>query len=233
MTTTQCENVEWSKGRNLTEPWENARESPTETTSSGFGHRWADQSQDKENYLVWQFLESAIETSLTSSGRLFISYRDDARSLMDRQDLDRQAEMFFAEQLLLNHRANSLQHFNKAYRAIKTVQISEAADNSRSSAHQWLDRANRLAQTGYIDDALDLIYDHVDRLLSNRQIDAVASLLEVIRPAEMEIDVALALLTTTLPVRTSLTGRMQFIEELREVLDARKYDTEQLLAGLE
>lgn len=86
--------------------------------------------------------------------------------------------------------------------------------------------------SGEIDAGLDMIYREVDRLLkagSYRELNAVFASTDA---ASAPIDLTLGLLTATLPVKTRLSSRPDFLLAVAEALSRSGKDAAKLLAGL-
>lgn len=104
---------------------------------------------------------------------------------------------------------------------------------SRSKERGFVGFANRLAQAGHIDAALDLIYDRVDNLLSTGRFHDLDSILGKISLSNLTVDVLLGLLTSTLPGKTKLRFRTVFFHKVEEEIKKRGEWENGLLAGLE
>lgn len=104
---------------------------------------------------------------------------------------------------------------------------------SRNKGRGFVESANRLAQVGHIDAALDLIYDRVDHLLSAGRFPELDALLEKIDPSKLTVDVLLGLLTSTLPGKTKLEFRTILFHKVEEEIRRRGEWENGLLAGLE
>ena len=91
-----------------------------------------------------------------------------------------------------------------------------------------------MTNAGDSDDALDLIYTEIDRLLQNALFEQVDEVLDAIDPSTMAAAPLLAFVSITYAPREHLRSRSQFVARVRERLttfDAAHADA--LLAGLE
>ncbi len=96
----------------------------------------------------------------------------------------------------------------------------------------FISHANRLAATGEIDAALDLIYDQVDALLLKSEFGEIDSLLSQLNPEEISVDIMLGLLTSTLPPTTKLRNRRAFFLSVEREIKAREEWEPGILVGL-
>lgn len=96
----------------------------------------------------------------------------------------------------------------------------------------FVDRANQLEQHGYLDTALDLVYDSIDELLRRGQFALVDSVLDQVNPESCSIDVRVALLTATAPAAKELATRARFMSEVETTLKKRGEWETGLLDGL-
>ena len=106
-------------------------------------------------------------------------------------------------------------------------------ESSNGGAESFIQRANRLHRTGYRNAATDLVYDRVDEMMRHDQLRELDSLLQSAPADELTVDVLLALLTATLPVKTRLTSRPEFVKRTERVLKSRGEYDDGLLTGLE
>lgn len=96
------------------------------------------------------------------------------------------------------------------------------------------DRAQQLAESGRVDAALDLVYEHVDELLLAGDFAAVSALLVQCEPSNLSTPVLLAILTSTLPARHKLLrARSDAFARIERTLRDRGEPSEELLVGLE
>ena len=84
---------------------------------------------------------------------------------------------------------------------------------------------------------IDLVYDHIDKYLSNGDFYLIDFILDAIRLygdlRDICIDVLLAYLTATLPAKSKLSSRSKFFEDVKQVLIEREEYDNKILAGLE
>jgi hypothetical protein len=80
---------------------------------------------------------------------------------------------------------------------------------------------------------MDLIYDRIDELMRRDQLPALDALLQSAPADELTVDVLLALLTATLPVKKRLTSRPELFHRTESVLRERGEYEDGLLTGLE
>jgi hypothetical protein len=96
-------------------------------------------------------------------------------------------------------------------------------------------------QSGFsrADLALDLIYDTVDTMMENGELmeldEILKEALNILHESKLSLNVALGLLTITLPVKTRLPHRYHFFTAIMEELKARRGEdaAKSLLNGLE
>jgi hypothetical protein len=103
----------------------------------------------------------------------------------------------------------------------------------RTLARILLDSANRLASKNLMDDAIDLVFDRMDELLSAGGLVVCNSILEEADPWELAPDVSVSLLTITLPAADLLPARSDFFERVGSALQDRGLFEAGVLEGLE
>ncbi len=97
----------------------------------------------------------------------------------------------------------------------------------------WLNKAKDIDRVGKSDEALDIVYDNIDKMLSNNNFIGVDSLLSEIDINEYSVDMLLGLLTSTLPAKNKLENRKYLLELATEnVLNAGVYGVE-IFVGLD
>ncbi len=119
--------------------------------------------------------------------------------------------------------------------AIGHINISDSVPLIRPSSLsdlRFLDQVRRLANTGEIDAALDILYDKMDRLLVNREFSVADAAMSSVDIESFPIDISLGLLTITLPAAAKLPSRKLFFQELKQQLRAGGEDAERILVGL-
>lgn len=92
--------------------------------------------------------------------------------------------------------------------------------------------AQRLAEQGQIDEALDLIYEQADEMLLAGEFSALNEILMPLCGASLSVDVLLAILTITLPAKSRLPARSAFYHAVEQQLHERGELREGLLTGL-
>lgn len=107
------------------------------------------------------------------------------------------------------------------------------AQSFSGEAEGFLKRAIRLDGKGHVDAALDLIYDSIDEMLLHGNFAEVDMLLSDAPVNDLSVDLLLGLLTATLPARSKLTHRLDFLNQTRASLCERGELEEGLLSGLE
>lgn len=93
--------------------------------------------------------------------------------------------------------------------------------------------ADLMDKRGKSDAALDVIYSNINYYLTQGRIEMVDSLLRILDPATLSVDLLLGLLTATLPARYVLPSRAQFFSAVQNELKKRGEWEEGLLTGLE
>jgi hypothetical protein len=116
--------------------------------------------------------------------------------------------------------------------AIVTIS-NRASDNARRPKQEtFIDRASRLDKLGQTDSALDMLYDAVDHLMRRGSFDELNLTLRAQTAEELSVDISLGLLTSTLPARTRLPARAEFMKDVERVLRSRNEYEEGILSGL-
>jgi hypothetical protein len=110
---------------------------------------------------------------------------------------------------------------------------SGQAGQAHSEPEAFVLHADRLDRAGHRNAAMDLLYDRVDEMMRNGQLDLLEAVFQRAPVRKLSIDVLLALLTSTLPVRSRVASRPLFFATARESLIERGEYEEGLLTGLE
>jgi hypothetical protein len=97
----------------------------------------------------------------------------------------------------------------------------------------FIEAATRLDKLGNTDAALDLIYDKIDKMLTEGQFSLIDSVLNDLDVEIHSVDILLGLLTSTLPAKTKLQGRKAFFLAVEQDIKRRGEWEEGLLTGLE
>ena len=95
--------------------------------------------------------------------------------------------------------------------------------------NRWVERVYTLANVGQHGDAIDLIYDNVEKILVE-DLDKVNMLFGVLNPARLFAEELLALLIVTLGAKSRLPNRVGFITRSRSILGNEEGD---VLHGME
>ena len=93
--------------------------------------------------------------------------------------------------------------------------------------------AQRLADQGKIDSALDLIYERADEMLLAGEFTALNEIIAGLSADKLTIDVLLAVLTISLPAKSKLPARSLFYLSVEQQLQERGEFREGLLTGLQ
>ena len=96
-----------------------------------------------------------------------------------------------------------------------------------------MERACRLERSGYLDKALDLVYDAVDQMLRASRFEQLDLIMANVEADDYSVDVLLGLLTATFPAKSRLPSRAKLFTTLQKVLRERGEDVDSLLLGLE
>jgi len=96
-----------------------------------------------------------------------------------------------------------------------------------------IEHAKRLDDNGFVDAALDIVYDKVDTLLGKGEFEEVDALLKSVDPSSLSIDILLGLLTSSLPARTKLPSRGDLFIAVEKEVKRRGRWKNGLLSGLE
>lgn len=103
---------------------------------------------------------------------------------------------------------------------------------SVASTCDFIEQARRLENRGFSDTALDLVYDSIDSLLHGGHFTICSSLLSELSVSDYSMDVLLALLTTTLPAKSQIATRADFLHRVENELRRRGELESELLSGL-
>jgi hypothetical protein len=106
-------------------------------------------------------------------------------------------------------------------------------ESFRNDVESFVQSANRLDRAGHRNAAMDLIYDRIDEMMRRDQMPALDALQQSVPVEELTVDVLLALLTATLPVKKRLKARPDLFERTERVLRDRGEYEDGLLTGLE
>lgn len=101
------------------------------------------------------------------------------------------------------------------------------------SCKSFLDRAQRLDDQGKSDEALDIVYDEVDRFLRKSSFSQLDALLKKPNTERLSIDILIALLTATYPAKSKLSSRKELFKNAEIAIQNSGEDPASLLQGLE
>ncbi len=93
--------------------------------------------------------------------------------------------------------------------------------------------AHKLDASGNTDEALDSVYDEIDELLRSGEFETVDIALCYLRDMDLSLNIALGVLTSTLPAKSKLTFRSRLTRQVRNSLLSQGLDADSLLSGLE
>jgi hypothetical protein len=113
------------------------------------------------------------------------------------------------------------------------VVIEPMPGHAAPSPEDFITRAQRLAQLGKTNAALDLLYDSIDGFMRRGEFPALDSFIARAPVATLSSDILLGLLTATLPARSRLSSRKTLLSNVEATLRSRGEYEEGLLAGLE
>ena len=114
------------------------------------------------------------------------------------------------------------------------AEIPEARkETAPSRAGNFVRMANRLAEQGRVDAALDLIFARVDESFRSGEFSDCDQLLQRLSVGDYETDVLLGLLTATLPARSLLPSRPDFFLRAEAEIQRRGEMEPGLLTGLD
>lgn len=97
----------------------------------------------------------------------------------------------------------------------------------------WVSAAYELDKSGKVDEALDVIYDNIDSMLSGGDFIEINRLLGMISITDLSVDLVLGILTSTLPARDRLENRQHFFQIAKECLLSQGLYGEEILVGLD
>jgi hypothetical protein len=106
-------------------------------------------------------------------------------------------------------------------------------DESHARCETFLQRSNRLSQSGNTDAGLDIVYDAVDELLRNGEFDELNQHLAALAVAKYSTDILIGLLTATLPARRRLSARPSLLTAVEATIRERGEYGEGILTGLD
>ena len=93
--------------------------------------------------------------------------------------------------------------------------------------------AQRIAEQGKVDSALDLIYERADEMLLAGEFSPLNKIISDLSVDNLTIDVLLAVLTISLPAKSKLPARSSFYLSVKQKLLERGEFREGLLTGLQ
>lgn len=116
--------------------------------------------------------------------------------------------------------------------------MSMADDDRKNTPTSWLNSSpsKKFKNKDYtigIDTCLDIILDILDTMFCNGDFSAVDNILKELDTNYYPTDINLAFLTFTLPAKSKLSSRNDFLERCRKTLEERKETDRGLLDGLE
>lgn len=111
--------------------------------------------------------------------------------------------------------------------------IIEQLSRLYDSYHSFVERAQRLAELGKIDAALDVIYDNADEMMLKGAFAELNEIIASLDPKALCLDVILGILTISSPARSKLPARAKFYCDAKQVLHDRGECRKGLLTGLE
>lgn len=97
----------------------------------------------------------------------------------------------------------------------------------------WLLKASELDKAGNCDEALDVIYDNVDNLLTEGNFSEINKILGMVDITGLSDDVILGILTSTLPARDRLENREYFFQIAKKYMLSQGKFGEEIFAGLD
>lgn len=109
------------------------------------------------------------------------------------------------------------------------IEIEIASDQSL----MWLDDVYSLVVKGKPDDAVDIVYENVDRMLERGEFERCDSFLRVVDLSRLDTNVMVALLSITMPAATKLKARAEVLASIEKNLRALAPGrVERILGGL-
>ncbi|MFO7561391.1 MAG: hypothetical protein R6X02_02005 [Enhygromyxa sp.] len=97
----------------------------------------------------------------------------------------------------------------------------------------WLASLYELVEQGSIDEAIDLLFDHVNDLLFDDRADECDELLQAIDLDRLDTNLLVSLLSVTLPARAVLPSRPALVERVdRRLTELAPARVDRLLSGL-
>lgn len=112
-----------------------------------------------------------------------------------------------------------------------TSDFEKQATSARTES--FILRAQRLDNHERTDAALDLIYDSIDDLMRNEQVQRLDSILASIPITDLSTEILLGILTATLPAKSRLPMRAGFFNAVEQTIRQRGEYEEGLLTGLQ
>jgi len=142
------------------------------------------------------------------------------------------SEVQIAIEFITEHLRHN-QSSNDATRLLRPLVELWSWENADGAACETaLAGALRLYSMGQADSALDLLYDRLDDMMRRGDLVSIDRLLLQFGPEDLPVDLILALLTATLPVRDKLESRYAFLRNAERVLNERGEYEDGILAGL-
>lgn len=114
-----------------------------------------------------------------------------------------------------------------------SVSLFHVDDARTIPQESFFEKAFKIEQAGQLDSAIDLIYDSVDKLLRDSNINYIDESLKSANVKRYSVDIMLAVLISTYPAKSKLKARNAFFLRVKNHLDISRDDTDQILAGLD
>lgn len=103
----------------------------------------------------------------------------------------------------------------------------------KKAAFVFLENARRLAEKGRVDSAFDLIYEVIDRMMKKGIIAGLSAVIETVDPEGSGVDICVAVMAATIPMREKLPERKKLYEKLKLRLEKDGEDPADTLVGLD
>jgi len=65
---------------------------------------------------------------------------------------------------------------------------------------------------------IDLIYDKVDRMMTNGEFEELSNWIGDIKPKFVDPDISISILTSSLPAKTKIKSRSDFFDQTKDLL---------------
>lgn len=145
---------------------------------------------------------------------------------LDHWFIERTDDPQIVQQICLREPPPSSQDF-KGYRIVKERVLRLLTEHP-----SWFHEAVRADTAGNLSQAIDIVFDHVDKLLASGAFESIDSILKKSPTEKVSIGFMMALLSITLPASNHLPSREAFFVRVWDACVAQGKDARKLIGGL-